>query len=290
MTRRVEYVDPFIGVDGENNCLCGPYLPNSIVRLGPDTLPPQLSHGYDSSRPIIRFSHTHVSGTGGGGRYGNVGFTPYTGLPRFHIDPYTKGEEHAEAGYYRVKLLPVAIRAELTSTMRTGIHRYTYPADEPAGLLIDGGAVIQVGGDEPGKTTGVSTGGYIEVLSQYELAGRSDLRGGWGHEFPYSVYFYIRFDQPIQNVLLKDAGGVRSGFSVDGPHCQASLSFGACGTLTAKTGISYVSVGKARASVDREASAGFDDLREAAGSIWEDKLSRVMVEGEAWSIPGCSTP
>lgn len=74
--RRVDDVDPFIGVDGENNCLCGPYLPNSIVRLGPDTLPPQLSHGYDSSRPIIRFSHTHVSGTGGGGRYGNVGFTP----------------------------------------------------------------------------------------------------------------------------------------------------------------------------------------------------------------------
>lgn len=74
--RRVDHVDPFIGVDGENNCLCGPYLPNSIVRLGPDTLPPHLSHGYDSSRPIIRFSHTHVSGTGGGGRYGNVGFTP----------------------------------------------------------------------------------------------------------------------------------------------------------------------------------------------------------------------
>lgn len=65
--RRVDHVDPFIGVDGENNCLCGPYLPNSIVRLGPDTLPPQLSHGYDSSRPIIRFSHTHVSGTGAAG-------------------------------------------------------------------------------------------------------------------------------------------------------------------------------------------------------------------------------
>ncbi|MEK4514752.1 GH92 family glycosyl hydrolase [Paenibacillus sp. FSL H8-0122] len=277
--RRVDHVDPFIGVDGENNCLCGPYLPNSIVRLGPDTLPPHLSHGYDSSRPIIRFSHTHVSGTGGGGRYGNVGFTPYTGMPRFQLDPYEKGDEHAEAGYYSVKLLPAAIQAELTSTMRTGVHRYSYPADASAGLLIDGGAVIQVGGDEPGKTTGVSTGGYIEVLSEYELAGRCDLRGGWGHEFPYSVYFYIRFDQPIQSHMLMDAGGVRQGASVDGPNCKASLSFGNCGVLVAKTGISYVSTGKARASVDREASAGFDDIRQAASNIWEDKLSRATVEG-----------
>lgn len=279
MRRRVEYVDPFIGVDGENNCLCGPYLPGSIVRLGPDTLPPQLSHGYDSSRPIIRFSHTHVSGTGGGGRYGNVGFTPYTGMQRFHIDPYLKENEHAEAGYYSVQLMPASIQAELTSTARTGIHRYSFSAGDAANLLIDAGAVIQVGGDEPGKTTGVSTGGYLEVISEYEIAGRSDLRGGWGHEFPYSVYFYIRFDQPMKSSLLADAGGVRRSPSVDGPNCKASLSFGDCGVLVAKTGISYVSVGKARASVDREASAGFDEIRQAASSIWEDKLSRVTVEG-----------
>ncbi|MRN53670.1 GH92 family glycosyl hydrolase [Paenibacillus monticola] len=277
--RRVDYVDPFIGVDGENNCLCGPYLPNSIVRLGPDTLPPHLSHGYDSSKPIIRFSHTHVSGTGGGGRYGNVGFTPYTGMQRFSIDPYLKENEHAEAGYYSVKLMPASIQAELTSTARTGIHRYSFNAEDAANLLIDAGAVIQVGGDEPGETTGVSTGGYLEVISAYEIAGRSDLRGGWGHEFPYSVYFYIRFDQPIESSMLADAGGVRRSTSVDGANCKASLSFGNCGVLVAKTGISYVSVGKARASVEREASAGFDEIRQAASSIWEDKLSRVTVEG-----------
>lgn len=78
------------------------------------------------------------------------------------MDPYEKGDEHAEAGYYSVKLLPAAIQAELTSTMRTGVHRYTYPGNELAGLLIDAGAVIQVGGDEPGKTTGVSTGDILK--------------------------------------------------------------------------------------------------------------------------------
>lgn len=277
--RKVDHVDPFIGVDGENNCLCGPYLPNSIVRLGPDTLTPHLSHGYDSSKPIIRFSHTHVSGTGGGGRYGNVGFTPYVGAERFQVEPYLKENEEAEAGYYSVKLMPASIRVELTSTARTGIHRYGFKPEEEANLLIDAGAVIQVGGDEPGKTTGVAIGGYLEVLSDREIVGRSDLRGGWGHEFPYSVYFYIRFDQPIRSVRLTDAGGIRLGSSVDGPNCRASVGFGRCGTVVAKTGISYISVGKARASVDREASAGFDDIRRAAADIWEKKLSRVSVEG-----------
>lgn len=276
---RIDYVNPFIGVDGENNCLCGPYLPNSIVRLGPDTLPPHLSHGYDSTRPIIRFSHTHVSGTGGGGRYGNVGITPFSGPLRFAADPGGKEEEFASAGYYSVRLMPSHIKAELTSTPRTGCHRYTYPEGASVNLLVDGAAVIQVGGDNPGNSTGLSTGGYLEIVSAYEVTGRADLRGGWGHEFPYSVYFFISFDKPMENWMLADAGGVRLRSSVDGPNCKAALNFGACGGLEVKTGISYVSVGKARASVEREAEAGFDAIRQEAERIWEEKLSRVTVEG-----------
>src|SRR5579883_2699450 len=86
-------VDPFIGVDDPGNCLCGPYLPFSLIRLGPDTLVPQPTNGYRSNRPIIRFSHTHVSGTGGGGRYGNIGITPFIGLPRFALDGYERANE-----------------------------------------------------------------------------------------------------------------------------------------------------------------------------------------------------
>ena len=78
----LDYVDPFIGTDGRGNCLCGPYLPYSLVRLGPDTLPPQPTNGYSSASPIIYFSHTHVSGTGGGSRYGNIGVMPFTGQLR----------------------------------------------------------------------------------------------------------------------------------------------------------------------------------------------------------------
>ena len=65
MKRIVEFVDPQIGVD-RGNCLIGPYRPFSLVRLGPDCeIPHKTTTGYCSDSPVIGFSHTHVSGTGG---------------------------------------------------------------------------------------------------------------------------------------------------------------------------------------------------------------------------------
>lgn len=125
-----------LGVEGRGHCLCGPYLPLSLVRLGPDTLIPHPNNGYNSQHPIIRFSHTHVSGTGGGGRYGNIGSTPFIGEPRTSPDTYSQEDEAAEAGYYMVRLLPAAVKAELTMTPHVGVHRYTFPKESEARFQI----------------------------------------------------------------------------------------------------------------------------------------------------------
>ncbi len=55
MPKFIDEVDPFIGVNGPGECLCGPYLPHSLVRLEPDTLPPHKTSGYASDSPIIRY-------------------------------------------------------------------------------------------------------------------------------------------------------------------------------------------------------------------------------------------
>ncbi len=191
-----EYVNPFIGVDGAGNCLCGPYLPLSLVRLGPDTLPPHRTNGYRTDSPICRFSHTHVSGTGGGGRYGNIGVFPFHGLARTQLEGAERKNERASAGFYGVTLEPSEIEVELTSTPRTGVHRYRYPAGSEAQLLFDLGWVVQVR-VPVGETQAISIGGFIEFISDTELVGRGDYRGGWGHNFPYSVYFYAKVDKPI---------------------------------------------------------------------------------------------
>src|SRR5438876_5448386 len=192
MENLISYVDPFIGVEGRGHCLCGPYLPLSLVRLGPDTLIPHPNNGYDSHHPIIRFSHTHVSGTGGGGRYGNIGITPFTGEPRTSADTFSQEDEAAETGYYTVTLQPAGVKAELTVTPRVGVHRYTFPRESKANILIDVGAVIQTTDalHIPGTTTGTSTGGFGEVLSKREVNRRGDFRGGRGQHFADSAFFF----------------------------------------------------------------------------------------------------
>ncbi len=274
-------VDPFIGVDGQGNCLCGPYLPFSLVRLGPDTLAPQPTSGYRSNRPFVRFSHTHVSGTGGGGRYGNVGVIPFLGLPRLELDGYERGEEQAQLGYYSVKLLPSHIKVELTVTPRVGIHSYTFPENQDANILLDLGAVIQAHSDWlPENELAYSIGGFVEWITETEVVGRADLQGGWGHRFPYSIYFYARFDIPTkQRIVANHTGIVKMPIAV-GPNCKAVAHFGAAQEVVMHVGISYVSIAKARASVDREVGQkDFATLRNEATAIWDKALSSIQVEG-----------
>jgi len=279
----IEYVDPFIGADTPGHCLCGPYLPLSLVRLGPDTLYPQATSGYQSKVPISHFSHTHVSGTGGGARYGNVGVKPFVGIPRFILGPYEREDERAQAGYYAVTLQPDGIRAELTVTPRVGVHRYTFPDGADANILIDLGCVVQIGGASHrmlGYGTGASIGGYIEWITDNEVVGRGDYRGGWGHDFPYSVYFYARFDVKPTQRGMKSAVGMTYNLACDGVGSGAIAHFGTAKRIGMLVGISYVSIAHARASVDREVgSACFDDISARAAQTWEKALSRISVQG-----------
>ncbi len=281
MELHTRYVDPFIGVDGVGNCLCGPYLPHSLVRLGPDTLYPQLSTGYKTDRPIIRFSHTLVRGRGGGGRYGNIGITPHTGMMRISVDPYEREAERAEPGYYSVVLEPAGIKAELTVTPRVGLHRYTFVGGSQANILLDVSAAVQPPEGMPVSEWAYSTGGFAEVISDTEIIGRGDFVGGWGHRFPYSVYFYATFDKPFTERILVNRGGYVPGRTVvEGACTKVALGFGEVGELNLRVGISYVSIAKARASVEREtAGKSFEDIRREAGQIWEKALGRIRVEG-----------
>ncbi len=280
------HVDPFIGVDGGGNTLCGPYLPYSLIRLGPDTGGPhdRPTSGYRSDEPIRCFSHTHVSGTGGGGRYGNVGMAPYCGAIGDRPRAFQKEAEKASAGYYAVTLQPGGMRADLTSTPRVGVHRYTFPAGATANVFIDAAAVIQVRGMMPGSRgpegTGACTGGYIERASEYEIVGRGDFRGGWGHNFPYSVYFAAQFDRPMSDCRVGNRSGVIPGTCADESGCFANAQFGKIGELNVRVGISYVSVANARASIQREtAGKTFDTLRAEAETVWEETLRKIRVEG-----------
>lgn len=281
----LEHINPFIGVDGNGECLPGPYLPLGLVRLSPDTVAPQKTNGYRTADPIRHFSHTHVAGTGGMSRYGNIGVLPFTGAPRLQVDPFERRHEQAACNYYAVTTAHTGIECELTATARVGVHRYRFPAGAQAHLLFDVGAVIQPpfpgSHVDPNGWAPASVGGFVEFTSDRTLVGRGDYRGGWGHDEPYSVYFYAEFDTPATARRLGQAGSWLSGpAGGSGTHLAAVASFGDVGEVNLRVGVSYVSVAKARASVAREAAGrSFDDLRRAGEDAWRAVFDRMRVEG-----------
>lgn len=273
------YVNKFLGVDDGGNCLCGPYLPNSMMRLGPDTIAPQTTSGYLSHHPIIGFSHTHVSGTGGGGRYGNVAVIPYVGYQRLNIGTYDRKDETADVGSYAVTLMPAGIRAELTVTEHVGVHRYTFPEGENAHLWLDAGAIIQAYSHNDPQG-GRCIGGFVEVLNDHQIMGRGDFKGGWGHDYPYSIHFFAEFDQPFCGSMCADCAGFYEGTRADGIGSKVTLNFGGTRTVGLRVGVSYVSVANARYYVETEARGKtFEEVYERACDVWENTFQKIDVQG-----------
>ena len=120
--RLISYVDPFIGVDNGGNTVPGAAVPFGFANPSPDTLRHETS-GYDSAQPIIGFSQTHVSGTGGGSKYGNFRITPQVGDINLEDLTSPKAMERASPGYYTVVLTRPQVQVELTATRLVALHR-----------------------------------------------------------------------------------------------------------------------------------------------------------------------
>ncbi|MFC1479526.1 GH92 family glycosyl hydrolase [Planctomycetota bacterium] len=303
MSRLVELVNTALGTLGSGNCLIGPYLPHGMVRVGPDSFFPQKTNGYQPGQAILGFSHTHVAGTGGSSRYGNIRLMPFSGEPQFNpIPPFISVplkqrndavpyNEAGSVGYYSAEFKALSVKAELSCTRHVGVHRYTYSDDDIPRLLVDAGAVIQTRGAPCGEVSpveewdsvGISTDGFLKVENDCELSGRSDFIGGWGHHHPYSIYFYLRSRQPFSKVLLANRQGMCEDADsiVQGAGCRAVLEYNReYNQIEVDAGISFVSVVNARERVQKEVgSESLDCIRETCEEEWEGWLNRFHLKG-----------
>ncbi len=299
----VDRVNSFMGVRGAAGCLIGPYRPMGMVRLGPDTSFPQPTSGYRPGGALLGFSHTHVAGTGGCSRYGNVRLMPFSGEARvLNMKPFLQvpnqrvcdtipQDEKSDVGRYSATVMPWNVKAELTATRHCGIHRYCYLAGRPAGILLDAASFISTGLGMTGEVRPVewwdseasSVGGFLESVSDTEFVGRSDFQGGWGHHKPYSIYFYLKTDQPVERFQLACSGGLMAPGSlfVTGSGCRATLDFGSEEQeINTQVGISFVSIANARSCVEQEVGEkSFTEIVTEAKAEWGTLLSRYQVGG-----------
>ncbi|RZK55410.1 MAG: hypothetical protein EOO87_07945 [Pedobacter sp.] len=138
-----KFVNPFIGTGGHGHTYPGPALPFGMIQPGPDTRLDGWDgcSGYHYSDNIIYgFSQTHLSGTGIED-YCDFLFMPTTGKPQLankeYASPFQKKNEKASPGYYSTFLDKYQIKAEITTSKRAGLYRFTYPKTVEANIIID---------------------------------------------------------------------------------------------------------------------------------------------------------
>lgn len=139
-----QYINPMIGTGGTGHTFPGATVPHGMVQLSPDTRIDgswEGCSGYHYSDSIIYgFSHTHLSGTGVSD-YGDILIMPtqhVTSLEQEkYASPFSHKNEKATAGYYQVLLDKYKIIAELTTSTRVGMHRYSYLNAGEGQLVID---------------------------------------------------------------------------------------------------------------------------------------------------------
>jgi predicted alpha-1,2-mannosidase len=281
------FVDPMLGTDGGGNVFPGPVVPFGMIKPGPDMTfgLRDYNAGWNAKGPIRGFSQTHVSGTGGGAKYGNILIQPTTGS----VAPFDAASEHgterAAAGYYAVQLQRWGVGVEITASRRAALYRFTYPANRPANLLVNVAALLR-SGFKTGETQAL-VGSRVQILSPTELAGSTTVRGGWNKQTtPYPVYFAALLDTPAANsgvwqgFQLKP--GARSAEGAANRPVGAWLSFpgSEARTVRMKIAISFISIAQARRSLTEEIPAfDFEATQAASQAAWDRALGKIEIDG-----------
>lgn len=283
-----KYVDPFIGVENKGNTFPGVSLPYGMVKLGPDCYRRETNSGYHPTGEIWGFSHTHVSGTGGGPKYGNVLLTATMG--DLNIIDYSslRKNEKASPGYYSVNLEDYNINVELTTTHSTGFHKYTFQKEGDANILIDLGSFLTrswaYGEDQQ------LVGSSVKILNGNEVQGATTIKGGWNKGKAYTVYFYAILDTPSDTYGTWKSGKKQK---LQKEQLDSNEKTGAYFTynvkkdqvINVKVGISFLSVKKAKANLEKENSHwDFEKIKSNAETQWNKKLNKVEISETSEAI------
>jgi predicted alpha-1,2-mannosidase len=279
----------------------GATTPFGMVQWSPDTTPADRNGrgGYDYRDSHFKgFSLTHLSGAGCS-LYGDFPFLPTTepldpspaagdSALKGQFQPgFSHARESGRPGYYSVRLNPVrggAIDTELTATTRTGMARFTFPRGSRASVLVNAG-----GSAQPDDFAAVN----IDP-AQHEIDGTASSGLFCGQRPRYRIYIAAVFDRPFAAYGAwegsKALAGATSASDSQAPpsNPKTSADAGAYATfdtrhnrtVTARVGVSFVSVDDARANLAAEnPGRGFDQIAVQAERRWNSWLGRIRVQG-----------
>ncbi len=278
ITDYTKYVDPFIGADGGGYTFPGAALPSGMLKVGPDCNKLDENAGWDAKGNIVGFSHTHINGSGGGCKFGNILFMPTVGevKPLDYTSP--RANEYSEVGLYNVYLTRYKTSVRLSATRSAAIHEYTFPETDKANVMIDLGSFLS------SYERQEFVGSEVRILSDTEVEGYSRIRGGWNIGRAYTVYFYAKFERPATSYGTWKSGQLylneKSQFDSN-EKTGAYLTFDTRQnkTVKVKVAISYMGVNKAQYNIKEIPSWSLETVKSNAVIEWNKILKQVKVEG-----------
>ena len=276
-----KYVDVKIGSGGHGHVFVGASVPFGAVQLGPTSIPQTwdwCSGYHESDSTVIGFSHTHLSGTGIGDLF-DITLMPVTGEVTYargvEADPASglwsyadRSREVAKPGYYSVPLTRYGITAEMTSTCRVGLSRYTFPASEEAAVVID----LENGGcwDSAYNTS-------IEAVGDKAVQGFR-FSSGWAKN--QKIFFYAEFSEPFESFeVIPVKERTFAGQTNPINYGRASFKTADGDQVMVKVAISPVSVENARRNLEAELPGwDFEAVVSDAAEAWNAELSKVKIQ------------
>ena len=275
------YVDPKIGSTGLGRTFIGPSCPYGMVKPSPDCTCKNNSGWAPMPEQVDGFSQVHVSGTGGGPKYGNILVTPFLGAldKTSHID-YRKYEE-IRLGYYDTTFKNNGIRTEITTAEKASFYRFTYPESSEKGLSIDAGFFLGESPVPDAREAQQFVGSEIQILSDHEVCGYTRIRGGWNNGKAYTVYFYAETDVPFTETATWKGTTIneqKAQFD-NGEKTGALLRFPAStDSVKLKIGISFLSSLRAKHNAHTEINHwNFEKVHQELLDKWETLLQRIEI-------------
>lgn len=297
------YVDPFIGTTNYSVCNPGAVLPHGLMSvvpfnvMGSDLNVKDKDSGWWSApyeynnKYFTGFAHVTLSGVGCP-EMGSLLIMPTTGT--LDVDYRSYGSEYtdevARPGYYSNRLTKYGVRCEATSTMRTSIERFTFPAGR-ANLLFNLGNALS---NEVGAT--------LRRVSATEFEGMR-LLGTFCYnpQAVFPMYFVVRVSKtPKQSGYWKkqpELKGAAKDWDVHSGKYKIYSNYGRdmagndigyfmsfdlqeAEQVEVQVGVSFVSIANARQNLDVEQTTrNFARVQQEAHDVWAETLGRISVEG-----------
>lgn len=271
----VEFVNPLMGTASTYELSTGNTYPAVARPWGMNFWTPQTGKMGDgwiytyTSNKIRGFRQTHQPSPWIND-YGQFAIMPVVGGVKFDQNEraswFSHKSETVKPYYYEVYLAEHDVKAELTSTDRAAMFRFTFPENKHSYIVVDA----------------FDGGSYVKVLPEANRIIGYTTKNSGGVPDNFKNYFILEFDKPLAYVAT-----FRDGILTEGVNEQKAAHVGAViGFETSKGDVvhlkvasSFIDFEQAAINMEELGNSGFDALVTQGKAAWNRELAKIEVDG-----------